>query len=298
MPSKRLLGFLLIAAAGILWGGMGTAVQHLFSVDRAISPLGLVTLRQLAAGTIFVLILALASPKRAFSVFRTPRIFGEVALSGVLLLSAHYTFFEAIYYSNAGTGAILLTLVPLLAGGWIAFRTGEKMTAVELFCFLLAASGVALIMTNGDFGALRFSPLAIAWGLVSAAAGAAYSIQPLKVIREIGVAPVVAWGLVAGGLCASIFSPPWLVHMDWTLEGTLSFGYIVLFGTVAAFWCYLSGLKWISPVVAGLLNCLEPLSAFFFSIVLLGDRIGAVQAIGIALVVSNVALLALAKGRR
>ena len=86
--------------------------------------------------------------------------------------------------------------------------------------------------------------------------------------------------------------------MDWTLEGTLSFGYIVLFGTVAAFWCYLSGLKWISPVVAGLLNCLEPLSAFFFSIVLLGDRIGAVQAIGIALVVSNVALLALAKGRR
>ena len=72
----------------------------------------------------------------------------------------------------------------------------------------------------------------------------------------------------------------------------------VLFGTVAAFWCYLSGLKWISPVVAGLLNCLEPLSAFFFSIVLLGDRIGAVQAIGIALVVSNVALLALAKGRR
>ena len=298
MPSQRLLGFLLIAAAGILWGGMGTAVQHLFSVDRGITPLGLVTLQQLAAGALFVLLLAAASPKRAFSVFRSRRTLLDVVLSGVLLLTAHYAFFEAIYYSNAGTGAILLTTVPLLAGGWIAFRTGRRMTAVELVCFALAASGVALIMTNGDFGALRFSPLAVVWGMASAAAAAAYSIQPLRAIREIGVAPVVAWGLAAGGLFASLVSPPWLVRMDWTIEEALLLGYIVLFGTVAAFWCYLSGLKWTSPVVAGLLGCLEPLSAFFFSIALLGDDLGAVQGIGIALVLSNVLLLALAKGRR
>ena len=60
----------------------------------------------------------------------------------------------------------------------------------------------------------------------------------------------------------------------------------------------MSGLKYVSPVMAGLLNCTEPLSAFLFSILLLGDTLGLAQFVGILLVMANVCLLALAKGRR
>ena len=38
-----LKGVLLVAAAGILWGGMGTSVQHLYALDIGFTPLGLVT---------------------------------------------------------------------------------------------------------------------------------------------------------------------------------------------------------------------------------------------------------------
>lgn len=67
------------------------------------------------------------------------------------------------------------------------------------------------------------------------------------------------------------------------------------FGTVAAFWLYLTGLKYISPVVSGLVVCLEPLSAIVFSIVLLGDVLGLWQAVGVVLVLANICLLALAR---
>ena len=59
----------------------------------------------------------------------------------------------------------------------------------------------------------------------------------------------------------------------------------------------MSGLKYLSPVVMGLLNCAEPLSAFLFSIIFLGDRFGAWQCLGVAMVLANVCLLTLAPRR-
>lgn len=293
-----LKGVLLVAAAGILWGGMGTSVQHLYALDIGFTPLGLVTFRQLTAGGLYVAVSALISPAKTFGIFKQPRIALDIFLSGAFVFLAHYTFFGSIYYSNAGTGAILLTTVPLFAALWYAFAKKEPVGRLEAACFLLAASGVLLIVTDGDFSSLKFSPLALLWGLVSAIFAAAYSIQPIRAIKAVGVTPVVAWGILSGGIFASVFSPPWSIEVAWSLDAAFSFGFIVVFGTVIAFWCFMSGLKYISPVAAGLLNCLEPLSAFLFSVVLLGDRLGAVQLLGIALVVANVVLLSLGQDAR
>ena len=73
------------------------------------------------------------------------------------------------------------------------------------------------------------------------------------------------------------------------------FGYIVLMGTIVAFWCYLKSLSLISPVAVGLIVCLEPTSAFFFSILLLGEKLGLVQCIGVAMVLANVVILTLCR---
>ena len=63
------LGFLLTVIASIFWGAMGTAVQHLFLVKSGFSALGLVTLRQLSAGLLFVAIGTLVMPRKMWSVF-------------------------------------------------------------------------------------------------------------------------------------------------------------------------------------------------------------------------------------
>ncbi len=291
------LGIALITAAGVLWGGMGTAVQYLFQVSDGFNPRDLVALRQILAGLLFVGAALLFRPKKMLSVFKAWPLLRDVALSGVLIFTTHYAFFEAIYYSNAGTGAVFLTLVPLLCALWLALVKHQRMSPLELGCFVLAAAGVTLIVTDGDLGSLKFSPMAIFFGLVSASLAAAYSIQPLEAIKRVGVVPVVAWGMLIGGLCGLLVGHPFSMPVSWNAMTVSSLGFIVLCGTVLAFWAYMEGLRRISPVVAGLLNCLEPLSAFVFSIVLLGDRYGLWQMLGIALVLANVCLLALAKAR-
>ena len=197
MPVDRsnLTGVALVLLAGILWGAMGTSVQYLFSSGAFETPLELVTLRQLCAGSLFVLVMSLVRPRAIWRLWTDRRMVIDAAVSGALLFGAHNAFFESIYYSNAGTGAILLVTVPLWCGLWSAIVNRSPVPRLEIACFLLAAAGVSLIVTDGDFSGLVFSPMAIVWGLVSSIMAAAYNIQSKRLVARAGVVPALAWGL-------------------------------------------------------------------------------------------------------
>lgn len=107
--------------------------------------------------------------------------------------------------------------------------------------------------------------------------------------------PALAWGLVFGGVWASVFCNPLSISAEWTAASAGAFAFLVLFGTMFAFWSFLAGLRHVSPVVAGLLNSAELLAGYFFSMLFLGDVLGFWQTAGIALVIANVALLAFRK---
>ncbi|MCF0253579.1 MAG: EamA family transporter [Duodenibacillus sp.] len=296
MNKRFALGFSLVALAGVLWGAMGVAAQHLMQ-GRGIGAFELVAARQLASGALLVAVLALADRRSLMRVFASRADALGTAVCGLLMLGAHFGFFKAVAYSNAGTGAIFLTLIPLMGGAWLALRRGEPMRPVEILCFALSAAGVALIMTGGDFTRLKFSPAAVAWGLWCAALSTAYAIYPVELVKRAGVAPVLGWATLLGGLVGCCIARPWTVGLVPTPADAAAFGFIVVFGTVIAFWCYLTGLKDVSPVVAGLVISLEPLSAYAFGVLLLGLRLAAWECAGIALVIASVTLIALARER-
>lgn len=291
------LGFSFIVTAAVFWGAMGTAVQHLFLIKSGFSALGLVTLRQVAAGLLFVAVCSAVMPKKLWSVFTDRELVRDLLISGVLVFFAHYSFFQAIAYSNAGTAAIFLTLTPLLAAVWLALTKGRRISPVECLCMVLAAIGVALMVTDGSLSELKFSPLAVAWGLFSACVATAFSIQPQKPAAKVGVTVVMAWAFLLGGIIGMVLCPPWTLQVAWSWTVIGDFAFIVLFGTVAAFWLYLTGLRYISPVVSGLVVSLEPLSAIFFSMILLNDVLGFWQTVGVVFVVANLVLLAVANRR-
>lgn len=275
MPVDRsnLAGVALVLLAGILWGAMGTSVQYLFSSGAFETPLELVTLRQLCAGSLFVLVMSLVRPRAIWRLWTDRRMVIDAAVSG----------------------ALLLVTVPLWCGLWSAIVNRRPVPRLEIACFLLAAAGVSLIVTDGDFSGLVFSPMAIVWGLVSSFMAAAYNIQSKRLVARAGVVPALAWGLVFGGVWASVFCNPLSISAEWTAASAGAFAFLVLFGTMFAFWSFLAGLRHVSPVVAGLLNSAEPLAGYFFSMLFLGDVLGFWQTAGIALVIANVALLAFRK---
>lgn len=85
------------------------------------------------------------------------------------------------------------------------------------------------------------------------------------------------------------------MNVQWTALSISAFTYVVLIGTVVAFWCYLSSLKYVSAVIVGLMVCFGPLSAYLLSVFAFDLRIGLWEAAGICLVLLNVLVLSLPK---
>lgn len=88
------LGFLFTVIASVFWGAMGTAVQHLFQIKSGFFALGLVTLRQLSAGVLFVAIGTLIMPRKMWSIFNDRKLLLEILTSGALVFLAHFCFFN------------------------------------------------------------------------------------------------------------------------------------------------------------------------------------------------------------
>lgn len=212
---------------------------------------------------------------------------------GFLIFLSQVTFMYSVGNSNAGTTAVILTIVPLLCASWLSIAEKRPLRLKEGVCFLVASSGVLFIVTKGNFGTLDVSCVGVLWGLASALCSAAYSIQPRKLILNVGVGPVIGLGMLFASLVSSIINPPWTMDAEWHILSFLSFGFIVIFGTVAAFWCYLSSLKYVSAVVVGLLVCIEPLTAYLLSALAFGTRIGVWEGLGICLVLLNVLILSI-----
>ena len=80
--------------------------------------------------------MSLVRPRAIWRLWTDRRMVIDAAVSGALLFGAHNAFFESIYYSNAGTGAILLVTVPLWCGLWSAIVNRRPVPRLEIACFL------------------------------------------------------------------------------------------------------------------------------------------------------------------
>ena len=288
--AKSLFAVLLAILASIFWGAMGVCVQYLFETSD-ITPLNLVSMRLLLAGILLVALNLVFVRKKILSVFYAPKAVLGIALSGFEVLFSHLTFFFAIYYSNAGTGAIFLALVPLLAGIYLYLRGKKGFTSIEVLCCVISFLGVVFIVSKGDLTSFDFNWNTVFWGLVSAVFAVIYSIQPKPLIEKYGVEPVVSWGIFAAGIASFIALRPIDAMLSLTPNSWLSLGFIVVFGTAAAFWMYLYSLKYLSPVVVGLIVCVEPLSAFLFGVMFMDLHLGLLETLGVIMVLSNVVIL-------
>lgn len=283
-------GTMFIVLAGFFWGTMGVGAKYLMG-NYGFVPEDLCTVRLLCAGFLTLLISLVTGNGIGLNFFKDKKnVFGFL-LVGIFILSSQFTFMKSVMLSTAGTATILLTTVPLWAAAWGAITEHKPVKRIEIFCFFLATIGVIFIVTKGNFGSLDMPILGVLWALFSAMLSAGYTIESRGVIMRTSVFSVIGWGMLFGGLISSFFSPPWSLHGVFTWESSLTFAYVVFFGTVVAFNCYMAGLKYISAVVAGLLVCTEPLFAYIFQAILLGETVGLVEFFGILLILCNVLLL-------
>lgn len=290
MDSKVRNGVFLSITAAALWGAGGTIGQFLFQ-NKNLNLEWLITVRLLVSG-IGLLLFAWITKNRLFEIWKNRNDAIQLLIFGIVgMLGVQYTYFAAIKFSNAATATVLQFCGPILIAVYLAFKNRKLPKAVELLAIGLAVLGTYLLVTHGKFDTVTISIKAFLFGIASAITLAIYTLQPKNILSKYNSAVVVGWGMLIGGIFFSFVKQPWDVDGIWDIYTYSSIGFIIIFGTLIAFYSYLIAVKLIGGQKTSLLASAEPLVAVILSVVWLNATFLVVDWVGTLGIISTVFLL-------
>lgn len=291
--NRKVKGSLLALVAAVLWGISGVCAQFLFE-QRSVNAEWLVTMRLLISGVLLLGLSAGQQKQAVLALFKDKKDVRDLiifSLGG--MLAVQYTYFTAISYSNAATSTILQYLGPVIIAAYLAIRNRKMPAFKTRIAIVLAIAGTFFLVTHGRTGSLSISGLALFWGISSAFALACYTLQPVRLLHRWPASLIIGWGMLIGGFVLSLWHQPWYISGHWDKATWALFIFIILFGTLTAFYAYLISIKYVGATVASLLACTEPLAAAFLSMVWLNISFGFYDWLGTACILATIVLLTL-----
>ena len=294
---SKLTGMILVILGASFWGVGGTVAQRLFQED-GIPVEWLVSTRLIVAG-ILLLILAMFFGKRreVFWVWKDKKSVFQLIIFGIFgMLAVQYTYMASISLGNAAVATLLQYLAPVFIILFLVLTRVNNLRKKDFIAVSLALSGTFLLLTDGSIGSLAVPFSAVVWGVLSGLALAFYTLYAGGLLKKWGSLNIVGWAMIIGGSSLGIFHPPWRVEMAaWTMETVFFLIFVIIFGTMLAFWFYLESLKYLLPQETSLLGSVEPLAAIVTAVLWLQIPYGAFQMVGTALILGMVVYLSLAK---
>lgn len=293
--SLRVKGLFLVTFGALLWGVSGTVAQYLFQSEN-FKPEWLVVIRMLISGILLLIIGLIKGDKNIFKIFTEKKdVFKLLLFSLFGMLGVQYTYFSAINHGNAATATILQYLSPVIITLYLSIHNKKLPTLKQILCVCMAMLGTFLIITKGTLTSLSVSNLGLFWGIASAFASAIYTLQPVSLLKKYGSLCVVGWGMLIGGIAFSFIHSPFNCTGYWSFKSALAIVFVVIFGTLISFSCYLESLKYIEPSEASILGCVEPLSAAFLSIIYLNVTFTPIQWFGSFCIIITISILSIIK---
>lgn len=298
MSPTRMRGMLCAIGGCLAWGFSGTCAQYLLDTWH-IPSLTLTTIRLLSACPILLALCALrGTPAPLRDMFSTRWGVVHILLFGLIgLFLAQVTYLETIAHTNAGTATMLGCLSSVTILAVVCIMQPRLPRAIEILGIALAIGATWLIATGGDPSTLVISPEGLIWGAASVATITAYTLQSKPLMARWGSMPVVAVGMLIGGImCAAVALPQWsFPPLD--LGGWAALAVMVLVGTCLSYSLFFQAILDLPPVEVGMLSIIEPIAATFFSVVWLGTFFTPTDYLGFALMIAMVIVIAIAGGK-
>ncbi|WP_066305019.1 DMT family transporter [Bacillus sp. FJAT-29814] len=295
MSYPRTKGIILVLIAATSWGVSGTVAQYLFH-QQGFSASWLVVIRLLFSGAGLLLFAHTAGKQNIWSVWKNKQDVLRLVIFGIIgMLGVQYTYFAAIQHGNAATATVLQYLAPVIIAAYLCLNAKSSPARHETIAIIFALGGTFLLVTRGNVDSLSISVPAFVWGILSAFALAFYTLYPGRLLTKWGSLITVGWGMMIGGIGFSFISPPWVFQGSWSFPAFIAVVFVVIFGTLIAFFCYMESLKYIRASEASLLACVEPFSAAFLAVVWLRVSFGAAEWIGSLAIIATVFILSSVK---
>ena len=243
-----IIGTFLTIAGGILWGISGVCGQFLFQ-SKDVTASWLVPLRLVTAGFLLLCYYVIRDKGKTFDIWKTKRNRIDIIIYGLAgMMLCQYSYFQTIEWSNAGTATVIQYLGPALIVVWVCLQTKRLPEKKEVLGVILAVTGIFLIATHGNPTTLALSQKALIMGLISAVSVVIYTVKPARMQAEFDTPLILAWGMLIGGIALTIAFRPWNNKVIFDGETFTALTFIILFGTMAGFSMYMTGVKMIGSV--------------------------------------------------
>jgi drug/metabolite transporter (DMT)-like permease len=289
--NSRTKGIILVFFSTMLWGISGTVAQFLFQ-QKDFNPEWLVVVRLLISGFILLIYGYIKGDHNIKKVWKSKNDAIKLILFAIMgMLGVQYTYFAAIKHGNAATATILQYLSPIIITFYLSISKKKLTNIKQLISILLAIIGTFFIITSGNINSLSLSKLALFWGICSAFCTAIYTLQPVYLLKKYSSISIVGWGMLVAGLAFSFIHSPFNIIGELSTSSIIGVIFIVIFGTLIAFYCYLESLNYLMPTESSILSCIEPLSATFLSVLWLNTQFGLPEFIGTFCILTTVIIL-------
>ncbi|MEZ2406534.1 EamA family transporter [Bosea sp. RCC_152_1] len=197
-------------------------------------------------------------------------------------------FFALLFVSAArlpgGLAATVGSTQPLIVGLLAWPLLGRRPGRGQILAALAGLIGVALLVLDPQ---AKLDAVGIVAGLASAASMATGTVLIERWGKMGSPLALAAWQLTLGGL---ILLPVALLVEGLppapTILNGIGLGYLVLVGTALAYWLWVRGITTLGASVA-FLGLLSPTVATILGAVLLGQWLGGVQLLGIAVILGS-----------
>lgn len=221
----------------------------------------------------------------------------KATVLGVLNIGLFFgLLFVGAYRLPGGLASTLQATGPLITIVLAALLLGERTTRVQVLGGVIGLLGVCLLV-------LRAGVVLDAIGLVAAMLSVLSSTLGYVLVKRwkppVGLWTLTAWQLTIGGLV--------LVPVSLLVEGAppqldrpaiLAYLWLAVAGTAIAYVIWFRGLHRLPAVTVTMLGLVNPVAATLLGALLVGEKVGLWQLLGMALVFAGVVLGARGAGVR
>ena len=284
-------GYLLVIAAAGCWATSGIFTKQIL-INYAPPPLALAFWRD--ALTFAMMFGALVLFRRGQLRVARRDWLPLVALGVISVGIFHVLWVYAVSLIGVAPAVVLNYTAPAFAVlfAWLLWR--EPITLPKIGAVFLTFAGCVLVAQIYDLSRFRLNWVGFLVGLGTGVTWATYPIFSKMVLKRYSSWTVVTYAFGLSALTILLPQPVQTLSYPWSQPAEMWFWLLLLalVPTVAGFWLYSVGLRYLTVGAAMITATVETVAAALLAFLIFGDILGVVQILGGALIVTGIVLLA------
>jgi drug/metabolite transporter (DMT)-like permease len=276
----------MLLSTVLLWALNFTVTKYI--VTHGLHPIAYVILRFAAAGSIFVAYTYAREGSLRVRRSSVPALL-FCAVMGIAINQTASVY--GLKFTTASTFALVLGTMPIFAAGMSWALGIERMPSSFWLAALMSLGGVALIALSHG-GGFSADTKGVLLALLTAFSWSAYSVAVAGLMRLYSPFRISAIVLVLGWLCVVAVGATQLVHQTFHLGGLvwLGFAYTIVGPLIVTNILWFKAVDRVGAARATLFGNLQPFFGAFFALVLLGERMTAIQVVGGVAIAAGIVL--------